>query len=107
VLLGGCATQTPMMWHHPTIGQNAATRADDLKIFERDKAQCDYESTASTQTVDYGYRSKLGQEIDRADRRNELRKLCMKARGYTWGPAQPAVADVREQWMQQQRKANP
>jgi hypothetical protein len=95
------------MWHHPTIGQNAATRADDLKIFERDKAQCDYESTASTQTVDYGYRSKLGQEIDRADRRNELRKLCMKARGYTWGPAQPAVADVREQWMQQQRKANP
>lgn len=72
--LAACVTPTPMVWTRP-----GATEAD----FERDKNQCIYESSALTQSVDYGYRTIFGQELDRAMRRNELAGLCMKAKGWS------------------------
>ena len=71
--LAGCAAQG--VWTHPH-GSHAN--------FERDKAQCQYESTAATQGVDYGYQTAVGQAFDQAFRRAEVYKLCMKAKGYVW-----------------------
>lgn len=69
----GCAVQPKMQYEAlpgttTSLGQALAT--------------CKYESTASTQTVDYGYRSILFQSLDQSARRSNLMELCMRAQGY-------------------------
>ncbi len=71
IFLAGCAQPTLMV-------KPGATQADIAK----DKAQCDYETSAATQTTDYGYRTIFGQELDRALRKRELMQKCLIARGY-------------------------
>lgn len=73
LLLSSCATQPQFVWDHPTGNQAQ---------FERDRAQCEYETASATQQTDYSYRSVFGQELDRAMRRRDLGVLCMKAKGY-------------------------
>lgn len=74
LLIPGCAVQPRYEWIHPT---------GDRAQFDKDRAQCEYESTAATQQTDYSYRSSFGQELDKAMRRGDLGVLCMKAKGYT------------------------
>lgn len=69
----GCAAQPQMQYEALpgttiSLGQALAT--------------CKYESTASTQTVDYGYRGTLFQSLDQSMRRSNLMELCMRAQGY-------------------------
>lgn len=71
--LTACVAQ-PTRWNKP-----GAVEAD----YNRDVAQCDYETSASTQGTDNSYRTVVGQEIDRALRKNELLKKCMVARGWS------------------------
>ena len=54
--------------------------------WNRDLAQCTYETTASTQNVNYGYSTVFGQALDQALRRQQLMDLCLKARGYYVAP---------------------
>lgn len=82
LVLTACATQQRIVWNKP-----GAVEAD----YNRDIAQCDYETSASTQGTDYSYRSTLGQEIDRAMRKNDLLKKCMVARGWSASTSSPAV----------------
>jgi hypothetical protein len=72
-LLAGCAAQPRYAWVHPT---------GDRAQFDKDTAQCDYETSAATQQTDYSYRSIFGQELDRSMRKNALAEQCMKAKGY-------------------------
>ena len=71
VLLGCAANQ--FVWDHPTAGDGN---------FARDRARCDYETSAATTTPDYSYRSIVGQSLDQALRKNELFGKCMMAAGY-------------------------
>lgn len=75
--LAGCATQPNRQWVKP-----GATQAD----FDQHVAQCDYETTAATQSTDYGLRTSFGQELDRAMRKKELMGLCLVAKGYHQEP---------------------
>ena len=72
IFLAGCAK--PIIYN-----KEGATQSD----FDLDKAKCDSETSAATQTTDYGYRTIFGQELDRALRKGELMKKCMLAKGYT------------------------
>ena len=72
IVLSGCAQ--PVVWLKPGF-----TQAD----FNRDKAQCDYETSGATQNVDYGYRTVFGQALDQALRKQGLMHKCFIARGYT------------------------
>jgi hypothetical protein len=83
--LTACATQQPTRWSKP-----GALEAD----YNRDVAQCDYETSASTQGTDYSYRTVIGQEIDRAMRKNELLKKCMVARGWSASTSSTAATQV-------------
>lgn len=76
--LMGCATQPANNWIHPTA---------DRAQFNKDRAQCDYETSAATQQTDYSYRSIFGQELDRSMRKSSLYDLCMKAKGYIPSPS--------------------
>jgi hypothetical protein len=73
-LLAGCSTTQPN-WHWIKPG---ATQAE----FDQHKAQCDYETSAATQGTDYGFRTILGQELDRSTRKRDLFMKCMTAKGY-------------------------
>lgn len=55
----------------------------DAPDLQQSLAKCQYETTAATQGTDYSFRSVIGQELDRASRRNELMTLCMRAQGFT------------------------
>lgn len=59
--------------------KDGATQTD----FEQDKAQCVYESTAATQSPDYGYNTVVVQALDQSMRRDNLAILCMQARGWS------------------------
>lgn len=85
VALAGCATQPAWQWVKP-----GATQAD----FDQHKAQCDYETSAATQTTDYSLRSSFGQELDRSMRQRDLMTKCMVAKGYRQEPiaAAPQVS---------------
>lgn len=72
-----------MVWTKP-----GASEVD----FNKDNAQCDYETSAATQAVDYSYRTAFGQELDRTIRKAELWKKCMIARGWT-ASAAPSKPD--------------
>jgi hypothetical protein len=50
---------------------------------EQAKAQCAYEAEAIARRRTPGLQTIIGAELDRADHRNELIALCMKARGFT------------------------
>lgn len=73
-LLAGCAARAPEIW----VKDAGFTQAG----FERDKEQCLYEVSAATQQTDYGYRTIVVQEIERATRQRDLAVKCMGARGY-------------------------
>lgn len=70
----GCAAQPQYQWIHPTA---------DQAQFQKDVAQCDYETSAATQGTDYSYRTIFGQELDRSMRKNDLAVKCMVAKGYS------------------------
>lgn len=76
IALAGCATPQPPMYYTRTSSTPAGA---DLELA---RAKCEYESTASTQSTDYGYRSMFGQELDRAMRKGKLMEMCMKAQGF-------------------------
>lgn len=71
-LLAGCATQPQYTWL-PTAGSGV----NGAQI----EARCDYETSAATQGTDYSFRSSLGQELDRAMRKQSLFEKCMLANG--------------------------
>lgn len=75
VTVTGCASLTPAQyaWNHETKSR---------EMFDKDVAQCDYETSAATQQTDYGYNTIFGQELDRAVRKRNLTEQCMKAKGY-------------------------
>lgn len=50
--------------------------------FAQADARCDYETSAATQGTDYRYRTVLGQELDRALRKNDLYDKCMRVQGF-------------------------
>lgn len=58
-----------------------------LDDYNSDIARCDYETSAATQGTDPGLRTVVGQEFDRASRKNDLMKKCMLARGWRIAPA--------------------
>lgn len=75
VMLAACATQQQRV----TWNKLGASQAE----YDRDIAQCDYETSSATTTPDYGYRTLVGQELDRANRKNGLFTKCMTAKGWT------------------------
>lgn len=50
--------------------------------YKNDIATCDYETSAATQGTDPSLRSIFGQELDRANRKNDLMLKCMLAKGW-------------------------
>lgn len=72
--LSACAAQRPGYWDHPS---------KDRALFDRDRAQCLYESAAATagSTSPYLMES-LSQDVTAGVRRADLLVLCMQARGY-------------------------
>lgn len=58
-----------------------------LDDYNGDIAKCDYETSAATQGIDPSLRSMFGQELDRANRKNDLMLKCMLARGWKAVPA--------------------
>lgn len=73
-LIAGCAAQQQTAWVRAWPGGNS---------LQQDSAQCDYETSAATQTTDYGFKTMFGQELDRAVRKNDLAVQCMRAKGWT------------------------
>ena len=71
VAMGGCGPKT-------VLTKPGFTQAE----WDRDLAQCEYETASSTQGVDYSYQTVIGQSLDQAFRRRDLMLLCMKAKGY-------------------------
>ena len=69
--LSACASN--LVWTKPGF-----TQAE----FGRDKAKCDYETSAATQNIDYTYRTTIGRVLDQAFRKADLMKKCFRARGY-------------------------
>ena len=65
------------------LSRDGATQDD----YNRDVATCDYEASAATQSTDYSLGSILGQELDRANRKNDLMFKCMEAKGWKKTPA--------------------
>lgn len=51
--------------------------------FNKDKAECRFESIKSANQRDTSYRSMFGQEYELATRRGEVFDACMEAKGYT------------------------
>ena len=74
LLIGGCA---------PTLYTRPGSSVAD---FDAQKARCDYETSAATQQVDYGYRTTLGQAFDQALRQHALMKKCLVANGWREEP---------------------
>lgn len=84
--LTGCAFQKV------TFSKMGVTQVE----FNRDMATCDYETTAATQSTDPYLRTVVGQELDRALRKNDLIKRCMLAKGYAVAlpnPVEPASVE--------------
>ena len=79
-LLAGCAPRYLLTREGATIDN-----------YNSDIARCDYETSAATQGTDYSYRTILGQEFDRASRKNDLMKKCMLAKGWKVMPAKPEI----------------
>ena len=70
--LSGCAEK--VIWIQPELTNTEA---------QRQFAQCEYESTAATQNVDYGFRSIFGQALDQGMRRKDLMEKCLRAKGFS------------------------
>lgn len=87
--LSACATQQNMEW--------AKIREGGMDLSQA-IARCDYEATAATQGTDYSFRTSLGQELDRAIRKNDLERKCMAANGFALVPrrtAEQAASDAK------------
>jgi hypothetical protein len=74
ILLSGCAVGSPVNY-----SKSGATNDDFLK----DQRECKYDAIKSSQGTDNSLSTMVGQEIDRAMRRNTLMKECMSSRGYS------------------------
>lgn len=88
-VLAGCVAPQPMEW--------ARVRADAPDL-QQALARCEYETRAATQVTDYSFRSVIGQELDRASRRNELMGLCMRAQGFTQQPQRSVPTGPLSKW---------
>lgn len=77
LLLAGCATPQSGYWDN---------QAHDGSNFERDKAQCLYESAAATASAPatFSLSQNMAQDVATGVRREELAKMCLQARGYYW-----------------------
>jgi hypothetical protein len=60
--------------------------AHDGSSFERDKAQCIYESKLATASAPSSIflSQQISQDIATGVRQNELQKSCLEAKGYVW-----------------------
>lgn len=83
--LTACAVPQHIVWNKP-----GAVEAD----YNRDAAQCDYETSAATQGTDYSYSSIFGQELDRSLRKKDILKKCMVAKGWSASISTPTVTQA-------------
>lgn len=75
-LLAGCATQ--QRWRWASVDSDA-TEADR----RRDYAQCDYDATMATASFGAGgYRTMLGDSLERTLRQVEIIHMCMQNKGW-------------------------
>lgn len=72
IILTGCLPKK-QIYTKPNLTQSE---------WQQDKSRCVYETTSSTQDVDYSYRTIVGQALNQNIRRNELMDLCLRAKGY-------------------------
>jgi len=71
--LAGCATGSGPHWYNASVTNEQA---------QKDFAECKYEALKAVQQTDPNMRSIFGQELDLANRRNEVIAACMQVRGY-------------------------
>jgi PBP1b-binding outer membrane lipoprotein LpoB len=77
LLLAGCATPQSGYWDN---------QAHDGSNFDRDKAQCLYESAAATASAPatFSLSQNIAQDVATGVRQNDLAAMCLRARGYVW-----------------------
>jgi hypothetical protein len=79
-----------------------------IEDYNKDVARCDYEASLATQNTDYNYRTIIGQELDRANRKNDLILKCMIAYGWTDKIVENSTPseDMKISWIKDMAKKN-